>query len=294
MGGNNCIFDDDFLSELTPSRPIDKIKTPHQTTLKIFKEFDKKNFYLVGVDTAKSLTGDFATIEIFDYVNFEQVAEFSARLGSVTKFTNIVKFVLLFLHKQVGDRFLAGIENNSIGGSVVEALVNDEDFDFVPYLYETVNKKTYKREYGITTVSRSKDQMISLIYEALTENPHGIHSSELISQLSVIEKKSNGTVSAASGHHDDLFMASAFCAYIKKMQFLEIEPLIQSEPEKYKARQEDTVTKLMAASNNPAAQNIKSYYSDMSDFQVTSFGSNPTFDGDDDDQLDYSDLPLIF
>ena len=295
VGGTNCVFDDDFLSDLHPSKPIDQVSTPHMSKLKIFKEFDKKNFYLVGVDTARSLTGDFAVIEVYDYSSFEQIAEFSARLGSITKFIEIVKFVLKYIHSQVEDRFLAGIENNSIGMAVVEALVDDEDFDFIPYIYETVNSKTNSRQYGIVTTSKTKDQMVSLLYEAFNANPGNIHSANLISQLSVIEKKSNGTVSAASGHHDDLFMASAFCAYIKKMSFLDIEPLIDSAPEEYHAKRENTLIDLIKASNTPRPsqnQNIHSYYGDLGNYDRTIIDSNPT--SDDEDGLDYIDIPLLF
>ena len=259
--------------------------------LKIFKEFDKKNFYLVGVDSARSLVGDFAVIEVYDYKNFEQIAEFSARLGSITKFIDIVKFVLKYIYFQVGTRFLAGIENNAIGGAVIDALVDDEEFDYIPYIYETVNPKTHSRQYGLVTTSKSKDSMVSLVYEYFTANPSNLHSSNLISQLSVIEKKANSTVAASRSNNDDLFMASAFCAYIKKMSFMDIEPLIDITQNAHQIKQEDLIATLMRASNTPNIKPIKSYYGDL---DHTVFEANPDKDEEDEENLDYIDMPLLF
>ena len=292
IGSSNCVFSDDFLSDLHPSKPIDQVSTPHLSKLKIFKEFNKKNFYLIGIDSARSLVGDFAVIEVYDYINFEQVAEFSARLGSITKFIEIIKFVLRYIYDQVGDRFLAGIESNAIGGAVIDALADDEDFDFSPFIYETVNAKTNNRQYGIATTAKSKDMMVSLIFEAFNANPSNIHSANLISQLSVIERKANGTVSAASNQKDDLFMASSFCAYIKKLAFLDIEPLIDSAPEEYHIKRENTLIDLIKASNTPRpSQNIHSYYGDLGNYDRTIIDSNPTSDDEDED---YLDVPLLF
>jgi hypothetical protein len=266
------------------------------TNLKLYKELDPNNFYLLGVDTAKSLVGDFATIEIFDYVSFEQIGEFYARLGSITKFTEIVKAVIKFVYSKVGTRLLAGIENNSIGAAVVESLLNDEDFDYAPFIYETETKtKTkngfveVKSQYGIVTSTRTKDQMISLLYEVFNNNPSNIHSSDLISQLSVIEKKINGAISASSGHHDDLFMASCFCAYIRKNAAMDIEPLIDINPAQFQLKQDNLVTNLMSINNTPNVKQIKSYYGDV---EHTIFHSNK--EEEDEDEIDYSDLPLIF
>ncbi|MFW6243320.1 MAG: hypothetical protein ACOC2W_04085 [bacterium] len=63
--------------------------------------------------------------------------------------------------------------------------------------------------------------MISVFYDYITSEPKLVNSSNLIDQLSVIEKKSNGSVASKHGHHDDLFMASCLCAYMKKRTSLD-------------------------------------------------------------------------
>lgn len=93
-------------------------------------------------------------------------------------------------------------------------------FDYTKYLYvEDTQRDQYK--YGINTNVKTKDQMISIFYDYITSDSSLISSNELITQLSIVEKRSNGSVAAKYGHHDDLFMASCLCAYIKKKTILD-------------------------------------------------------------------------
>jgi hypothetical protein len=62
IGSTNCIFDDDFLSNLQSRKPIETIKLSHFSTLKLYSELDPNQYYLVGVDTAKSL------IKVSDFI----------------------------------------------------------------------------------------------------------------------------------------------------------------------------------------------------------------------------------
>lgn len=55
IGSTNCIFDDDYLSSLQPKKPIETVKLSHFCNLKIYSKLDPNQYYLMGVDTAKSL-----------------------------------------------------------------------------------------------------------------------------------------------------------------------------------------------------------------------------------------------
>lgn len=55
IGSTTCIFDDEFLSKLTPSKPKKTIDLSHFSKLKLFEPIYNDRYYLVGVDTAKSL-----------------------------------------------------------------------------------------------------------------------------------------------------------------------------------------------------------------------------------------------
>ena len=235
VGGSNCIFNDDFLERLKPKKPINRIDIGLNFKLDIYTEFDQNNFYLVGIDSAKSIVGDFCAVEIYDFLNFNQTAEFHSRVGSLMKFKDIIKQIVDYMYKYIGERFFLCIENN-YAHSIIEQL-QIEDRAYERRIYTPVNAPLERnvpvdrgsirpRQDGINTNSRTKDLMIGFFNSFIIDNPECIHSSKLIDEINVIERKSNGSISAQTGHHDDLFMASCFCAYVKKIANLEISPFI--------------------------------------------------------------------
>jgi len=100
-----------------------------------------------------------------------------------------------------------------VGNQVVEDLEDDyEDQIFSPD----------ERYTGINTNSKTKKLMLSILYDKFINDPNCIKSEDLISQINVIERKSNGSIGAMSGYNDDLFMASAFCAYCYEYTYEDI------------------------------------------------------------------------
>jgi len=223
IGATGCIFEDDFLSSLEETSIVQRIRMPHQTFLNLFvEEIDANDFILISVDTAKSLIGDFNAIEVFTYLNFYQIAEYFGKLGSLTKYSDIVKAVTKYFAGINDNKVILCIEENSIGTAVIENLQNDEDYDYEQFIYSPEPEK----RIGINTSSKTKPLMISILYDYFVSDSKCVRSSDLINQLHVIERKGGGGIAAQSGKNDDLFMASALAAYIRKMSELEILPLI--------------------------------------------------------------------
>jgi len=220
VGGTGCIFDDEFLSALTPTAPSSCISLPTLGKLNIYTdELDSGDFYIIGVDSAKSITGDYCAIEITKYSTLEQVAEYYERVGSITKFAENIMKIVDWVVSIVGKRYILAVENNNVGSAVIEELEKAEK-DYISQMYNT----NVDKGYGINTNVKTKEKMITFLYDYIVPNPKNIKSIAMIDQLSVIEKKGNGSISAQTGQHDDLFMAYALTAYAKKMTALEIEP----------------------------------------------------------------------
>jgi len=287
IAGTACIFEDDYLLLLKPTKPIETIPLSHMCKLKLYRPLNPYDFYLVGVDTARSLVGDFCSIEIYQYSNFEQVGEFVARIGSLTKYSEVVKDVVKYLYKIINKRMLIGIENNSMGIAIVESLENDNKFDYVQFLYRPDPKKPggALKEYGINTNTTTKDKMISIYYDYITSDSSLLHSAELISQLSIIEKKSNGSISAQTGQHDDLFMASCFCALMKKDRQLEIEPLININTSKFAKHQDELIKSIIEVDHKNVDIDMRNYFPDA-EYSSFNYRSQPK------EEFDVSDLPL--
>lgn len=226
VGSSNCIFDDELLGKFQFTQPIKTLSCPHQTNLLIFDEIDTKDYYLIGVDTARSISGAYNSIEIFSFLEFKQIAEFNYRLGSFTKYGEIIDFIFRWLHSIVGDNIIIVIENNTIGLAPIEYLINHvSDIDYSRYLYKDKSKKATEQQYGVETTGVSKDLMIGCLTEILKNDPTVVKSQALINQISGIERTRSGNI--GSNTFSDLFMASSFCAYARKMKSMDILPIIK-------------------------------------------------------------------
>jgi len=215
VGGTDCIFDDETLQKFIYVNRSAAIDLKNQTKLDLYfteTDFNPKDYYLIGVDTASSIKGAFNAIEVFSYKDFVQVAEMNVRLGSLTKYGEVVDDLFKWLYKIVGQRILLCIENNSIGKSIVEHLLyHVKDFNYIPHIYKDLKKKEIPgqsidmqdHEYGINTNTRSKELMVSLLYDSLKEQPHRLKSQDLIAQMSSIQKSNRGIIKS-SGYSDKL------------------------------------------------------------------------------------------
>jgi hypothetical protein len=229
VGSSKCIFSDNTLSAFKEKKYTIINLPKSQVDMRLFEEqIDPLDYYLIGVDSASSTKGAYDSIEIFGFKNFNQIAEINIKLGSLTKYGELVDQVFQWLYKIVGNRIILCIENNSIGKAVIEHLMyhpEDEKFNYLPFLFKPEGSK----EYGINTNTKTKELMIACLYQEIKDNPSIVKSETLIAQLSTIERSNSGTVSSKS--YSDLFMATCFCAYVRKLKNLEIMPLLEYSSE---------------------------------------------------------------
>lgn len=227
VGSTNNPFDDDVLEKLQEAvlNPIGFLDLPHATKLKFFKDIDPTDYFLIGVDTASSIDNCYSAIEVFSYKNFEQVAELAIRLGSLKQYAEIVMKTAEYFIEKTGGRVILCVENNSIGKAIVEELV---ETDLIVYMYHDkskVDSNGIVTEWGIATTGKTKPIMVAEAYSHINEHPETFHSQDLVNQLNSIERNNAGQVTSSS--YTDMFMATCFCAYVRKMRELDILPLLR-------------------------------------------------------------------
>ena len=213
--------------------------------MKIFKEIDPSDYYLIGVDTASSIDNCYSAIEVYSFRDFEQVGELAIRLGSLRQYSEIVLAVAEYFSKRANNRIILCIENNSIGKPIVEDVV---DSDYVYNLYHDkskVDSRGIVTEWGIATTGKTKPIMVAEAYAHINEHPEKFHSQELVNQLNSIERNNAGQVT--SGSYTDMFMATCFCAYVRKMRGLEILPQLSYDYEEHLEQNISTVRGLIHA-----------------------------------------------
>jgi hypothetical protein len=228
VGTTQCIFEDETLAAFEAKTPVTTLPCPHHSKLDIFvNELDKNDWYIIGCDTAQSLTGAFCAIQIYGFREFNQIAELSNKYGSYHNFGEAIHYVFQWLYSQVGPRIILAIENNTIGQAPIEYLTKSvTTFDYMPFLERDVDKTgNLKHELGIKTTGLTKPLMVGCLVECINENILGFKSRNLINQFGTIEKTNSGTI--RSNSVTDLFMASCFCAFTRKRRAMEIMPQIQ-------------------------------------------------------------------
>ncbi len=136
--------------------------------------------------------------------------------------------------------------------------------------------------------------MVSFLYDYLVDNPDCIKSADFISQLNVIERKANGSISAQFGHHDDLFMAAALCAFVRRLSALEYEPLLAQTAIEGQVQQSMPYQSVMASEPKAVGGRSVHYSKDEGGIvHTTDDKEDNLFDGMDDLQSLVSIFSLV-
>jgi hypothetical protein len=250
VGGQRSILTDEVIQKFSPKETINQIMTPNFANLRIYDQVDPLDWYIIGVDTAseRSEKSAFNALQIMKFSNLSQIAEVHHRHGSFLQWADDVEFIFTWLHNQVNDRIILGVEVNTIGKSTFEHLVYDthRKFNFMRYMY----CEDYKNQkFGIYTSGTTKATMVKALLDIIKENPELVKSKFLIDQLSSIER-SNSSKTITSPGFTDLFMASCFCAYVKEKKWLDIAPLINKSQSTINQNTFDNIKGVISASND--------------------------------------------
>lgn len=197
---------------------LNQVPLPYRTKMLLksheFQMWEPPNpnkFYLIGIDTASASGADNSVIEIIDYVNFEQVAEYVGKMR-VDDFCEVVKVIT-----KIYKNSLLIVENNSYGNQVVEFLT--KELSHLNIYKQTIKNADYARQsryrYGLSTNAQTRPLIMDALYTYVTENPNLVKSTKLSLELIGLEQDLKGRVEASRGFHDDMAMALGFCAYVR-------------------------------------------------------------------------------
>jgi len=207
------IFDEEVFENIKMRMPIKRINGLPETkdTFNLYEEVDlSSGKYILVVDSAFSLSGDYLSILLFDIDNLVLVGHGRYRLGKVKKIGVLVEY----LHQQYFKNAVIVVERNNIGISVVEYL-EDTKCKNKLYWYKETKKSDgqIERAYGFLTSKDTRPKMISLLLDYVNNNPDKVFCEVLIKELQLLEER-NGKVQAASNSHDDTTIALCIALYV--------------------------------------------------------------------------------
>ena len=189
----------------------------------IWKEPEIGHKYIMGVDVSRGDSEDFSTIQIYDFEQREQVAEY---LGKVPP------DILAEIAFKWATMYSAFIVIDITGGMGVATSRKLQELGYKDLYIEGVeygNKwkydpKTVDKIPGLN-FSQKRVQIIASYEEALR---HGmkIRSSRLLSEMNTFVYI-NGRPDHMKGQHDDLIMAIAMAVYVAESSFSQLEKVNQ-------------------------------------------------------------------
>lgn len=204
QGGSNTLIAGEKLASLPVERPI-----ALSDTLKIYEEPDKTKSYVMTVDTARGLGGDYSAFVIFD------VSQLPYRVVAVFRDNKISPLLYPGLILKMATQYNQAavlIENNDMGESISNSLYFDYEYEMVIKSHENVISSFGGRTPGFKTTKKSKSLGCSTLKTLIEDDKLDIRDSDIIYELSNFVAK--GSSFEADVGNDDLAMCLVMFSYM--------------------------------------------------------------------------------
>lgn len=192
--------------------------------LDIYKAFDRKRHYIVGVDISHGLGSDNTAVVVLDPYSLEPVADFRSPYISPVDTAN---FLITLVSKYIPRAILA-VERNNVGTTVIELLRQSTVSNRVYYdssqkkeidvrtdsLGFLKNESANRRLFGVWTGVQSRDIMMSILEERVKLHKDKFISINLVNDLMTLVRKKNNKIEHGVGFHDDTLMAYLIAMYV--------------------------------------------------------------------------------
>jgi hypothetical protein len=218
LGSGDNVFESTLLQSISENMVKEPVSKMVSGGFWIWKEPELDHRYIMGVDVSRGDSEDFSTIQIYDFENKEQVAEY---LGKVPP------DVLAEIAYKWGVMYKAFIVIDITGGMGVSTSRKLQELGYKDLYVEGVdfgNKwkydpRTQEKIPGLNFSSK-RVQIIAALEESLR---HGltIRSSRLLNEMSTFVYI-NGRPDHMKGQHDDLIMSIAMAVYVAESSFSQL------------------------------------------------------------------------
>jgi len=191
------------------------------TGVDIYEVPIKNHFYCITVDTARGIGGDYSAFVVFDITEmpYKVVAKYRNNQIAPMLYPNVIAKI----GEDYNKAFIL-IENNDIGGQVVEILHEEIEYDNI---FSTVTEKS--RQYvspgfgkttrlGVNTSKQVKRQGCFSLKSLMEESKLLVFDADIINEISTFIEKGN-TYQADEGYNDDCVMCMVLFGWLSTMPF---------------------------------------------------------------------------
>lgn len=164
--------------------------------------------YIIGVDCAEGVgkDGDNSCFEVIDVANMEQVAEFYSNTVPPSTFASILNQIGIYYNTAT-----LVVENNAIGGAILNSLSNDLGYEAVYY-----ENKRSSFKLGIKMTPSNRPVLLEAMQNRLATGAVRINSQRLVDELKTfIYSPQKKRAESIKGKHDDAIMALSLALYVR-------------------------------------------------------------------------------
>ncbi len=205
VGGNDSVLTDDIIKDLQDdSLSIEPISKEDLGTGYIawWEMPSPKKQYIIGIDTATESGTDFSTIQVFDRISFDQVAECKIKCKIPFFTSEIIPKVIDVLPNK-----LLVIEKNGVGRETIDNL----EPRYGRYMIKDTYTDKDSLAFGLTMTNIVRSLLIDEVLSFAKEYRHHLKSKSLRLELSSLERKRSGRIEGSP--NDDLVFAMGFCLF---------------------------------------------------------------------------------
>jgi hypothetical protein len=251
LGSGDNVFESNLIQNISENMIKDPTGKMVSGGFWIWKEPEMGHKYIMGVDVSRGDSEDFSTIQIYDFDDREQVAEY---LGKVPP------DVLAEIAYKWATMYSAFIVVDITGGMGVATSRKLQELGYKDMYVEGVeygnrwkyDPKTVEKIPGLN-FSQKRVQIIASYEEALR---HGmkVRSSRLLNEMNTFVYI-NGRPDHMKGQHDDLIMAMAMAVYVGDSSFSHLTKVNQQAKVMLESWQVETYEKPNERFFNPSIPN---------------------------------------
>lgn len=210
------VIDSDEMSWLLSMVCEPKHRTGFDRNFWLWEEYDQTCNYLIVADVSRGDGADFSTFHILKLETLQVIGEYQGK-PTLDMYANMLNSV----GREFGTAMVV-VENNNIGYSVLEKLLNEYQYPNVYHSIKSTHEyvEQHQAEYmnsavpGFTTSMKTRPLIIAKLEEFIRNKLIKIYSSRLTNEMKTFIWK-NGRPQAMKGYNDDLIMALAIACWVR-------------------------------------------------------------------------------
>jgi hypothetical protein len=217
LGSSNTLINGRTLSSMSSIDPV----FYNDMGLSIYHEPEKDKIYVIVVDVARGVGGDYSAFTIVEVTDmpYKLVGKFKNNTIAPMLFPEVIYKAA----KDYNNAFVL-VETNDIGGQIADILYSELEYE---NLLATIkdNNQTYispgfakSTTLGVRTTKSVKRQGCFAIKSLLEERKLNIFDADVIHEFSTFIEK-NGSYVADEGYHDDLVMTLVLFGWLTTNQY---------------------------------------------------------------------------